>query len=185
MDRKQYMKNYLKKYNLLHKTELSKKHKEYYLAHKLNSQPLRRKEKFTIKCPCGKEIITNYSNRNSKKFCSMKCLYIYRKRRISIPRISKSIDYYKITNDGKTINYHRFIMEKHLNIKLSPSIVVHHLNENKLDNRIENLVLMTRTDHNQYHILKSRIDKRLKEVMNEESENRSYWLVGLHRLTFS
>lgn len=46
---------------------------------------------------------------------------------------------------------HRYIMEMHLGRRLNDSEVVHHINHNKLDNRIENLQLMTKREHTAHH----------------------------------
>ncbi len=46
---------------------------------------------------------------------------------------------------------HRIVMENHLGRVLNTNEVVHHINEDKKDNRIENLQLMTTTEHCAHH----------------------------------
>ena len=53
--------------------------------------------------------------------------------------------------NGKRIDEHRFIVEKTLGRKLSRDEVVHHVDGNKLNNKIENLVVMTRSEHSAMH----------------------------------
>jgi len=49
------------------------------------------------------------------------------------------------------VEQHRLVMENHIGRKLNPDELVHHINEETTDNRIENLQLMTRPEHIRYH----------------------------------
>ena len=55
--------------------------------------------------------------------------------------------YYVI--NGKKV--HRILMEEHLGRKLDSAEIVHHINFDKLDNKIENLQIVTRSKHNKIH----------------------------------
>ena len=88
---------------------------------------------------------------SKKRTCSRSCGY---KIRILIPH-NKNVSngwvdskgYRQIKINGKNIREHRYIMERHLNRKLNIDEDVHHINECKTDNRIENLQLISHSNH--------------------------------------
>lgn len=53
--------------------------------------------------------------------------------------------------DGKRVLEHRLVIEQHFQRKLFPFEVVHHLNHNKSDNRLENLQVMAKGTHAAKH----------------------------------
>lgn len=106
--------------------------------------------------------------RGSRKrvlFCSRKCSSVWRAKifkgqTFSRPPVMRGVDnpnykggslsaqgYRQIYVNGKQVLEHRYIMEQHLKRKLLSTEIVHHRNENKIDNDIKNLELTTRRQH--------------------------------------
>ena len=59
--------------------------------------------------------------------------------------------YITIMVNKKQIRLHRYIMQEHLGRILDRKEVVHHINENKRDNRIENLQVVSSEEHRKLH----------------------------------
>ena len=64
---------------------------------------------------------------------------------------SKSQEYWMINDGEKNIFEHRFIYEQLNNTKIDKGNVIHHKNFNGSDNSIENIILMTKKEHDKYH----------------------------------
>lgn len=60
--------------------------------------------------------------------------------------------YKAIRVNGVKCDEHRVIMEKHIGRKLNRFEVVHHINGDKSDNRIENLEVMLLSEHTTHHM---------------------------------
>lgn len=109
------------------------------------------------KCRVGK---------HKHNFCSNDCRRKYNK---TSPPYKKNGYWfeggYKVIyiEGNKSIKEHIFIMETKIGRKLTKNEVVHHKNGIRDDNRIENLELMTRSNHTKYH--RNKIEPGAKLVL--------------------
>jgi hypothetical protein len=103
-----------------------------------------------IKCKyCKKEF---YSTRH--EFCSPECVSKYKVEHYEHKTYFENgyiVEFHNGYNKKGNVKQHRRIMEDFLGRKLSENEVVHHINGDKTDNRIENLQVMTRSEHSSLH----------------------------------
>lgn len=91
------------------------------------------------------------SKRGSQRYCKA-CRNAYmREAREKGKWPSKVYKYKLIKRGGKTILEHRHVVENHLNRKLKKGEQVHHIDGNTLNNRIENLEILTPANHYKRH----------------------------------
>ena len=117
-----------------------------------------------IKCKeCN--VITKKHKSRSASFCNQSCYMSWkRKNPKNEPYKDKAFssgyfylykpEHPNAMHGSRYISEHRFNMEQKIGRLLTKDEIVHHINENKIDNRIENLQILTRSEHNKYHALK-------------------------------
>ena len=74
-------------------------------------------------------------------------------------KTKNSRGYIIVSHQGKRIPEHRMIVEKIVGRELDRMEEVHHMDENKSNNDINNLYLFTKKDHRIYHLVKRVLDK--------------------------
>jgi hypothetical protein len=97
--------------------------------------------------------------------------------------------------DGKQRLVSRVVMERHLGRTLQSDELVHHINHDPFDNRIENLRVVSRADHKREHLdigKATRLQKiyhfdaeRLKEQYRSYSITELAAIYGCHDRTIS
>lgn len=142
---------------------------------------------------CGKEIMRHPSHIHQHNYCSRECLgaaitakELIRDTEKTSAHMSEynrkhnptATDFSRRTalrnarlgtgkKNGYTKRYgtpeHVLFAEQALGRKLKPDEVVHHIDRNKRNNSLDNLVVMTRSEHSRLHML----CRGMKEVMSD------------------
>lgn len=78
--------------------------------------------------------------------------------------------YKKVVHDGKVKQEHRVIWEKHKG-KIPEGMLIHHVNKNPRDNRIENLQMVTKSEHAQLHVDNTKLNEIIKKLLLKRCED--------------
>ena len=74
--------------------------------------------------------------------------------RASNPSLEYKSKYIKVKHPKwGLVDQHRAVMQDHLGRRLSRNQVVHHINDDKHDNRLENLEVMSLSSHSRMHMI--------------------------------
>ncbi len=97
--------------------------------------------------------IKKYNVKYCSRSCSAKVNLVKYIEVYGFKKSKKPLHKYKtILINGKRVREHRYIMENHLGRKLERWEHVHHINDNSLDNRIENLLILSNSDHQKIEV---------------------------------
>jgi hypothetical protein len=131
--------------------------KHFFQIHGKANTEKRKTGKFFSCLICSSEFYAPKNRFATAKYCSRKCTSIANpqnteKARSNSPLmkragLSEPKKYVVIRVNGKQVREHRYVMEQHLGRKLDKHEHVHHINGNAIDNRIENLQVLTNSEH--------------------------------------
>jgi len=122
-------------------------------AARTNNAPLKKRE-MKVCQQCGKEFEPKGSPATRPgTFCSNNCRNENRRRETAAHR------YPKHQVNGKDVRIHRQVVEERIGRGLAPNEVVHHLDEDKHNYDLANLVVLTRSAHSRLHAVLYKMEK--------------------------
>jgi len=78
--------------------------------------------------------------------------------------------------------HHRLVMEKHIGRKLKKDEYIHHINGDPLDNRIENLVITTPSEHiRKYHGWKKCSEENKRKIGSANSKLKTPEVIAIKK----
>ena len=92
-----------------------------------------------------------------------------------------------VNGEQRRVKQHRWIMERHIGRQLNPNEVVHHINGNKTDNRLENLELMPFGKHSELHscLAKEENERRVRAYVMYSSDITAAAALGIEAQTMA
>lgn len=115
---------------------------------------------------CARCCAISYGSK-PKKYCSLSCSATA-KSRGGLSFSVKEGRWRVRTRDGGYMNFARCVMEAHIRRPLAADEEVHHINEDKTDDRIENLRLVTGAEHRAIHADMSReLGRRNRRLLDD------------------
>ena len=104
---------------------------------------------------CGKAVYVTPFHAGRKKYCSIGCMNAAMFNRPNLkkrkPVSQMRARYLKTRVNGKNVTAHRHIMELAPGRALLPTELIHHINGDRYDNRIENLQVVMPKIHSRIH----------------------------------
>ena len=128
-----------------------------FCSHKCQGDKKRQDNAIKVKCQYCSKIIFKAKSRvikGRRNYCDMSCLRKDFKNNPPNPGKGFWLEngYKIIQYQCKPIKEHRHFMEQHLGRKLLRKEVIHHVNGIKTDNRIENMKVISQSEHRKLHL---------------------------------